>query len=219
MSRDTGRRRGGRQREHRHAGEPLSHRREATVRRPEVVSPLTDAVRLVDGDETDAGGRQAAEQAALQSLRRGVHEFAASLGQQRQMLMPLGRGERRVHQHRGEPSASQPLDLVRHERDQRRHDEDHAAEDARGNLERHGLARAGRQHADGVASGQHGIYELQLARTEPLVAEDLSQHGAAPLAALGRGRLEHPHPPRHGDRAPRVFRRSCRDLTGAGRGR
>ena len=46
---------GGGERDERHPGKPLPQPAELHVLRPEVVPPLRDAVRLVDGDESDAG--------------------------------------------------------------------------------------------------------------------------------------------------------------------
>src|SRR4029077_16956299 len=45
------------------------------VRRTEVVAPLGDAVRLVDDDDRDARAREEVPEAALESLRRDVHEL------------------------------------------------------------------------------------------------------------------------------------------------
>ena len=44
---------GGRVRVHADAGQPLAEPRQLTVLRPEVVPPLADAVRLVNGNEAD----------------------------------------------------------------------------------------------------------------------------------------------------------------------
>src|SRR5262245_23873234 len=60
------------------ARQPLAQTPELPVLRPEIVSPLADAMRLVDGDEADAARREKRQEAvaafAYQPFGRDVEE-------------------------------------------------------------------------------------------------------------------------------------------------
>jgi hypothetical protein len=65
--------------------------------------------------------------------------------------------------------------LVFHERDQRAHDEDRTAQQARRDLEGQRLPGTGRHDADAVATGEHGIDDALLSGTKIVVTEDAGQ--------------------------------------------
>ena len=81
------RRRGGGVRVQADAGKQLAQPPELAVLGPEVVAPLADAVRFVDGDEADADRRQQRQKLvgafADQPLGRDVEQLVASLTQSR----------------------------------------------------------------------------------------------------------------------------------------
>ncbi len=145
-------RRGGRHRDPGHRGPALVQHGKGQVVRPEVVSPLGHAVRLVDGEqrhrppvEQPQGGfgpqplRGQVEQIEL-AIHEGVLNPAALVG-------ILGR----VEEARPDTEHSQRVDLVLHERDQRRDDHAGAVSHQRGDLVAQRLAAAGRHQRDRVA--------------------------------------------------------------------
>ena len=169
---------GGRgERVHRDAGELIAQPPELAVLGPEIVPPLADAVRLVDGDEPHAAFAQEAAQAiaalADEPLRRHVEQPARIGSNPRQHLVALRQRQRAVQvggRHAIHPKA---IDLILHQRDQRRNDERHAAArrgrlwvDDRRRLEAQRLAAAGRQHDDAVAALEDRLHRLALQRTE-----------------------------------------------------
>ena len=123
---------GGRgERVHRDAGELIAQPPELAVLGPEIVPPLADAVRLVDGDEPHAAFAQEAAQAiaalADEPLRRHVEQPARIGANPRQHLVALRQRQRAVQvggRHAIHPKA---VDLILHQRDQRRNDQRHAA--------------------------------------------------------------------------------------------
>ena len=65
-----------------------------TQARPKVVSPLTDAVCLVDGKQRNAGALQPLRRAAdIETLRRDVEELELASLRSRQPIGDLRRGE------------------------------------------------------------------------------------------------------------------------------
>ena len=80
--------------DHRWPAEPLTHARDTKVARPKVVSPLTDAVCLVDGKQRNAGALQPLRCAAdIETLRRDVEELELASLRSRQPIGDLRRGE------------------------------------------------------------------------------------------------------------------------------
>ena len=66
---------GGGQRDARHGGKALMQHGELQIFRPEVVAPLRDAVRLVDGEQRQlAAVEQGEERVGQQPLRRHIDE-------------------------------------------------------------------------------------------------------------------------------------------------
>ena len=142
------------------------------VRGPEVVAPLADAVRLVDDQQRGMRGRQLVPQPIAERLRRDVEKldlFAPQCVEPRATLLPRDRG---VEHGRSKTGSHQRVDLVLHERDQRRDDDHRSREQLRGDLERQALSGAGRHQPDAVAAGKDGVDDLELAGTELRIAED-----------------------------------------------
>ena len=81
----------------------------------------------------------------------------------------LGEPERRVEPCRRDAAGGQLVDLILHERDQRRHDETGALEDDRGQLVAQALAAAGREHGERGAPGEQGLDDPAL--PGPVVGE------------------------------------------------
>ena len=152
------------------ARKALRSRAELPVLRPEVVSPLADAVRLVDGDELHVALREQRQEpvAALadQPLRRHVEQPVAPLAQAGRHRRLLVRAERAVVERRRHAVADERVDLILHQRDERRDDHAQPRPHQRRRLEAERLAAAGRQHDDRVAAREDGVHRLALQRTE-----------------------------------------------------
>ena len=197
-----GRRR--RERVERHRRELLAQPSQLPVLRPEIVAPLADAVRLVDRDETQARLLQHAPQrlAALadDALRRHVEQPAAAVAHAREHLVALVRQERAVQIRGGDAVDAKPVDLILHQRNQRRDDEREARIDDRRRLEAERFAAAGRQDDDAVARIEDRVHRLALQRAERRVAPDALQRlaqrvvGGRALRAAGRRRHAPPTP-------------------------
>ena len=113
----------GRERDARHGGPALGQLGEGQVVGPEIVAPLRHAVRLVDREQRDlAAGEEALGALGRESLGRDVEQIEPArevgllhLGALRRILR--GIEERGTHTH-----GLHGLDLVVHERDERRDD-------------------------------------------------------------------------------------------------
>ncbi len=172
-------RRGRRERVHRHLRPGRAQRAELPVLRPEVVAPVADAVRFVDGDVAHAGPRhrrlEAGAAVAHQAFGRHVEQLEAPVAQAVEGRLPRVRGHRAVEARRRHAARDQAVDLVLHQRDEGRDDERDAGvvADQGRHLEAQRLAAAGRQHHDAVAAFQHGVDRRALQgpqRLEPPVA-------------------------------------------------
>ena len=141
------------------AGQQLPQPPELPVLGPEIVSPLADAVRFVHRDEADAAGREQVEEAvaalADQPLGRDVEQAIASLAQAGDDVRLLVRRERAVVERRRHAVADERVDLVLHQRDERRDDDRETRPHERRRLEAQRLAAAGRQHDDRIAAREH----------------------------------------------------------------
>lgn len=170
------------------SGDDLAEKVDAPEGGAELVAPLRDAVRLVDGDEGDGGRTQQASQlAGLQALGGAEEEvevavgevlFGAALG----VLRILG-GERGGAQ----TQAAGAVDLVLHERDERTDDQHQAGHHEGGELVAEGLAASGREDAEGVAAREDAADQLFLAGTEAGKAELVAQDGAGGGVGAGFG--------------------------------
>src|SRR5262249_42838100 len=183
-------RRGGGERQDRHAAELRLEAAQPPVRGPEVVAPFRDTVRLVDGDQRHAHTPEHPAQAALEPPGGAGDQLVLAASQALDTVVPGRAVERRV-QHRGaEAGALERVDLVLHQRDERAHDDDGPVEEARGDLVGERLAGAGRHHADAVAAAQHGGDDLLLPGTEVCVPEDVAQDVTRRRAGSGKVRVD-----------------------------
>ncbi len=117
---------GGRgQRRHRHAAERLARLGEQAVFGPEIVAPLRDAMRLVDGEPADAERRRRrptspspASRSGETKSRRNSPEFSRSQASAASLSLFIELSEAA-----GDAGAGELADLVAHQGDQRRDDE------------------------------------------------------------------------------------------------
>ncbi len=150
--------------------QPLDEIAELEVVGPEVVAPVADAVRLIDGEQRDRQARQHLidEPIGGEALRRDVQQLHAA--GECHLFAPailIGRQVRR--QVRGRDAArGQRLHLVRHERDERGDHERNAIEVDGGLLKTHALAAAGRRDDEHLAAAAHQLVDrLALPVVEP----------------------------------------------------
>ena len=118
---------GGGRRQHRDVGaQPRQRLADAPVVGPEVVAPVGDAVGLVDDEQPDALGERrqqaVAEVRVVEPLRADQQHVDRAVAQRRLDGLPL-LGVRRVDGVGGDAGARRGLDLVAHQRQQRRHDQ------------------------------------------------------------------------------------------------
>ncbi len=149
------------------------------VVRAEVVPPHADAVHLVDHDQADVDARDRVEEVALpQAFGRHVEQAVAPLRRGTQPRGRFVRIERGVDQRRlGRDLGRQLVDLVLHQRDQRREHERRRRPQHRGELVRERLARAGGHQGEGVAAVDRGADDLLLAGPEVGESEQALKRG------------------------------------------
>ena len=130
------------------AGEALAEGREAKVLGTEVVSPLGDAVGLVNGEERQGNvGEQLEGPVSEEAFGRDVEEVQATCGQCGLDFPHLVVGQARVQAGRSDAGLPEGFDLVAHERDEGRDDDAGPVADDRGDLVAERLAAA-RGHED-----------------------------------------------------------------------
>ena len=161
--------------------------RQAQVVGPEVVSPLRDAVRLVDRQQVDPPLRQRVEEdvarrsAPASSRRSAPRRCAPGRGRARAASAAHPRGD---HRHRV-PGRGQPPPLVLHQRDQRAdHDRQVLGRQPR-QLVAEALAAAGRHHDQRVAPFERGLDRLPLPGPPALEAK-LSEQLVGPRLPASR---------------------------------
>ncbi len=169
--------RGGGHRDPGHRGPALVQHGQGQVVGAEIVAPLGHAVCLVDGEQRHrAAVEQPEGRLGPQSFRRQVEQVEFAV--QERVLDPaalvgiLGRVEEACpHAEHG-----QRVNLVLHERDQRRDDHARALAHQRGDLVAQRLTAAGRHQGDSVAAAADVLDDLLLLAAEGVVAEHAVQH-------------------------------------------
>ncbi len=153
--------------------ERLPQRAELPVLRAKVVAPLADAVRLVHREEGGGGALQPLEEPVHhQPLGRQVEQLHAAGGERAHHRRTLGRRLAAVEHGGGHAGLAQAVDLVLHERDQRRDDDGETATVRGGGLVAERLAAARGQHDERVTILQHAADGLFLQREKAIVAPD-----------------------------------------------
>ena len=104
-------------------------RRQLEVVGPEVVAPLGDAVRLVDGEQRDGRVGQLGEEAlVVEALGCDVEELQAAGAEAVGDVTGLRLLDARVEPRRVDSLTDEGVDLILHQRDQRRDDDGDAVE-------------------------------------------------------------------------------------------
>ena len=190
----------GREGDARHVGPALGELGEREVVGAEVVAPLRDAVRLVDREQGDAAAlEEPLRGLGVEPLGRDVEqvELAGEVGALDPR--PFGRLLAGVQVGGAHAVAHEGVDLVVHERDERRHHHARALAQQRRDLVAEALAAAGRHEHDRVAAARDLRDDLGLLAAERVVAED----GVQRLGGRGEARRRGADDARHGRRGRR----------------
>ena len=173
--------RGGRTRgqgEHGHGnGSIRSEATEAPVGRSKVVTPLADAVRLVDRNQREVESLdQPPERRHREPLRRHEKEVETTVPESSKHRPALITGLDRRKALGPKPRRPSTTDLILHERDEWAHDDRDPVQYHGRDLIAHALSTTGGQNAQSIPSGQHGTDQLFLAGAERRKAEAGSKH-------------------------------------------
>ena len=150
----------------------------------EIVAPLRDAVGFVDHEEIELDLLAALSRNAGSDRRSGVVKTISTwpLRDCFERGLLLARGERAVHFDRRHARLRELVDLVFHQRDQRRDDERRARQMQRGKLVAQRLARRPwASRASVSVPFEHARDHFLLARPQPRVAEGVAQRFAERL--------------------------------------
>ena len=171
---------GGRRERHRLHAERLAHAGERHVFGTEVVSPLGDAVGLVDREQRHfGGGEERHGVGAGEPLGGHVKEPQVAGGDAVQDVAVLVEIIGRVEARGGNAGGRELRHLVAHQRDQRRHHHGEAAAHDRGQLIAQRLARAGRHDGEDVAPVEDCLDDLGLPGPEARKTEGGAQRGSS----------------------------------------
>ena len=152
-------------------GELLAKEFQSAIVGPKVVAPVADAVGLVDRKKTDARVPQTLDQPFRVETLGGQIDQLEPLGIQVSCDVPLLLGsEGAVDESGGHTVGPQGVDLVLHQRDQRRDDNSHAVHADCRSLITERLPAAGRQHDQRVLTLQHAEHRRLLQGAELVIA-------------------------------------------------
>ena len=156
---------------------------------PEVVAPLRHAVRLVDGEQRDPAAVEQVHRAGHpQSFRCEVEQVELAGHEGRLDAAARGRVLGRVEEAGPHPERGQRVDLVLHQRDQRRDDDADPRAHERRDLIAQRLAAAGRHQHQRVAARHHRVDDLRLVAAELAVPEHAPEHVERRRSGVGRAR-------------------------------
>jgi len=180
---------GGRQRNARDRREALVQHRQLDVFRSEVVAPLRHAVRLVDREQRDLRTFEQREEAfGEQPFRRDIQQVEFARFERLLHLARRARIQRRVEEGRVDAGQLQRIDLVLHQRDQRRHHHAGTGAHDRRDLVAQRLAAAGGHQHQRVATVDQVADDLLLVAAEFPIAE----HPAQDFPGAGDAAVGHP---------------------------
>ena len=155
------------------------------------MAPLADAMRLVDGEQGDPGVRKhLAEARRRQPFGSDIEQVELAARQR----APDGSGvfgaQRRIQRRGADAGLAQGLDLVAHQRDQRRNDDADTRPADRRDLIAGGLAGAGRKQHHRIAAIADVAHHVFLLAPESSVPEHLAQHVERVPDGLGLQRVQ-----------------------------
>ena len=178
--------RGGGERHHGHAGQRGPEFGELAIFGSEIMAPLGDAVRLVDRKRGDVPFFQVlVPTLEHEPFGRGVEQAILAAVQAAEPRACLGSVERGIEKRRRHAARLELIDLILHERDQRRDDDREAVAHERGELETKRLATTGGQQREHILAGESRLANLALERAERRIAEG----GFERMQEIGHGGL------------------------------
>ena len=151
-------------------GEELAEERNLQIRRTEVVAPLRDAVRLIDGDEADAGVSYLGdEKFGGESFGRDIEQLVGTEDAVLERHQYLVVGHAGIYCRRFDATSPQVLHLVFHQCNERRDNEAQAFRSQCWHLKRYRLSASCRHQAEGVASLSDALDDVELYAAEVVV--------------------------------------------------
>ena len=173
------------ERDARHIRKAFGQNAELAILGTEIVPPLRDAVRFVDGEERDIGRGEKFQQARLhEPLGCDIDQVEDAGAHGLLDLDLLGPGQRGVQEGCIHAERFQRVDLILHECDQRRDDHCYAGAYQRRDLIADRLAAPRRHEDEGVAPAEQGPDRALLVRAEGAVAECCLEDGLGPSESL-----------------------------------
>ena len=185
--------RSGRQRQARDCGELIREARQPAIFRAELVSPMRDTMRFIDGKQRQPQSRQPFQHAVRQQpFRRDVEQIELLLDQITHHTARFCEVEIGMQCAGRYAELAQRCHLVVHKRDQRRDHHCGARPTQRGDLEADALAPArGREHQR-VAAGHHMTNYLFLLAAKSRETKYAAQDGSWIIPSVGlQQRLQH----------------------------
>ena len=129
-------------------------------------------MRFVDDEQRHkAFPHQTQKSFVLNPLRRHIEQFQTLQMEALNHFVPLLLGQARVKRGGGNLALSQALDLILHQRNERRNHQRQAGQQRRRELIAERFPLAGRHDRHGVAAGQYRPHDLELAWPELRQAE------------------------------------------------
>ena len=147
---------------------------------PEVMPPLADAMRFIDGQKAHPNPAEKLR-GGIQSFRRQIEQLQRSPVDRLEHLFVLIRVVGRSQRARLHPRFAQRPDLIAHQGDERGNDQRHTLPPDRGQLIAKRFASSRRHDGERVLTVQDRLDDLRLTRAEIVKAEDGGEEGAGGL--------------------------------------
>ena len=177
---------GGSEGDHLRSAQRIERLPEPEVVGPEIMSPLREAVRLIDGEQADLDLLHRVEKhAAAETLGRDIHELVFATANGVDALRLLGQREGAVDQRGRDATTLQRIYLILHQRDERAHDHGHAFHHHGRKLVAERFPAAGWHDHECVATGEQIGHHRLLPVEELAKAEVFSQRLAGIMDARG----------------------------------
>ena len=158
--------------------EIAGHMGKAEVFRAEVVPPLGDAVRFIDGHHRDFELLEPLDEVFIhEPLGGDVEQLQRAVPHVVKDLHGLRCTQRGIEPGGGDATSLQRLHLILHQSDERRDDERDAVHEQRRKLVAEGFTRTGGKKGQRTPPGEQRLHHLLLAGAESRMAEVLFQGG------------------------------------------
>ena len=169
-------------------GKRFDNSSEFEVVRAEIMTPLRNAVRLVDGEEADVDfGKKVGEGRRIKAFRRDVKEIELIAIERDHNFAPFRRGGRGVNRRRVHAVFERRVDLILHEREERTNDDADALPDNRRKLIAERFPAPGRHDGKDVATLNNRARNFALVRAKRAKAKDVGERAIEELVELVGG--------------------------------